>query len=234
MWPGMLKGVRLACSWPIFLVRRLLWANTKDMDNFTREKARRRDIVLKRGGEPVWLGIRSGDNYLSKEDIEMLTRGTPKPLSKRLKEEGDISVAIDLSYESRGMLSRLFLFHPETVIIAITQSRAGEIENVELGGSNGGYLRQLIAALKDFDKARGSTVVPQGAQDAFPRDLGPGGRRIFWKVFPFLPATRPRRFTYAVDGTILEMNLVRTAKSFQVRIHSALKRYDELSLKKRG
>jgi hypothetical protein len=204
------------------------------MDKFAREKARKRDIVLQRGGEPVWLGIRSGDDYLSEDDIEMLRRGSSKPLSRKPKEEGDTSVAIDLSDESRGILSRLFLFHPETIITAISQSRDGEIEHVELGGSNREYFRQLMAALKGCDRAKGLSVVPQSAQDAFPCDVGPDGGKIFWKVFPFLPATRPRRFTYAADGTILEMNLDRQAKSFQGRICAALKRYGELSLKKDG
>lgn len=202
------------------------------MNKFDWEKARRRDVVLQRGGEPAWLGIRSGDDYLSEEDIEMLRRGIPKAPSRFLKKEDERSMAVDLSDKSRGMFSRLFLFHPETVIVAIAQSPEGEIENVELGGSNTAYFRQLMAALKRHDKANGSSAVPQSAKDVFPGELGIEGRRVFWNVFPFLPATRPRRFTYTAEGTILEMNLVREADAFGKALLAALKRYDELSLRK--
>ena len=34
------------------------------MDKFAHEKARRADLVKKKGADPIWSGIRKGDEYL--------------------------------------------------------------------------------------------------------------------------------------------------------------------------
>lgn len=207
----------------------------RDMDKLARERARRVDIVKLRGGEPSWIrSIRNGDIYLTEEDLELAKRSTPGPARARATEEAETTMDVDLSTESMELLSRVFLMHPATEIVGWTTNREGELEGCRIGGCNDVFFRQLLGALQNYDKNQGSLDVPQKSLDTFPLELGPEGRNIFWKVFPYLPEVGTFQYASSPDGTIEGLGLTPRTKPFFMDLIAALKRHDKLVLKRAG
>ena len=127
------------------------------MDKFGHEKLNRRDIVLGLGGEPVWMGIKSGDEYLSDKEAADLSRravevpARPSSAAVALPEQ---TIPLELSEESRQIFTKIFLFHPKTIISGYTPAEDGSIREVHLAGSDKTFFRDLLATLRRYDEKR--------------------------------------------------------------------------------
>ena len=120
------------------------------MDKFAHEKARRADIVKKRGADPIWSGIRKGDEYLN-----TLASHFPKVIHKarsaKTPEKIERVNLPDLSPESLKMFGLLIVFHPKTLVREIKNKPDGEFE-VIFASWDEKFVDSLLSSLAALDR----------------------------------------------------------------------------------
>lgn len=120
------------------------------MDKFAHEKARRADLVKKKGADPIWSGIRKGDEYL-----EALAAHFPKVIHKAPSAQSaskmDRFDLPELSAESLKMFGLLVVFHPKTLVREIKKKSDGEFE-VIFAQWDSGFVDSLLSSLSALDR----------------------------------------------------------------------------------